>query len=96
MAHTRPVQLARLFPFFLPCLQGGDPKEYSEKVKANYRLELSRDCETLVLQRVARVDKTTKQSEFRYLPVVPIEKLLDTVKEHYDGSMGINTLHSKV
>lgn len=73
-----------------------DPKDYSAKVKAGYRLVEGRDGDTIVLQRVARVDVATKQAEYRFLPLVPIEELLPTIKQHYDGSMGINTLYGKV
>ena len=78
-------------------MQAGEPKCDFASVLHNYMLANSRDGSTThVLHRCLRMNPVTKEKETRWLPIVPIEELLELVKAHYDGSMGINTLYRKV
>lgn len=63
---------------------------------SSFRLAETEEGEVVVCRQVKRKNKVTQAYETRWLPIVPIEELDNTFQQHYDGSMGINTLYDQV
>lgn len=74
-----------------------EPRVFSRSILKNYRTATTRDGKTIVLHSCQRTRKDRDpQLQNEWLPIVPIEDLVATIQEHYDGAMGINTLMDKV